>query len=301
MPVVAKFYDKTFNNTVAVLETDRGVCMVDRQGKPSNAQLLNSTEIHTAFRRHSKTYQQTGKTRLLSTALDIGPDNLPAMLIPYLLAHSPADHRIRVLLGGLGLGGVPEQLTRLYRNLDLTTVELNRAVIRCYKWFCSRYEFIRPIQPYSEQKVMYGDFFASLSPDRLPIDPYSELGRYYDIVFFDAYLGSDGQTTMRQMDDPEFIRHLITLPTRLLVFNQFLSDRKDDRLHWNRLVTGLKAAYRIYEVQFYDQSGIICVSKTDTTIAGLGTKDRVIDQRLQVAPLLARLIEDIPSTAVKTL
>lgn len=312
MPIRAKFYDPRFKNTIAVMETDNRVCMVDRQGKPTNSQLLNSSEIHTTFRfmpiNDQVSNQVETGTTLSCSILEIGPDNLPAMLIPKLRL---ADQRgtdtekrgprnLRVLIGGLGLGGVPEQLLRLYDNLDITTVELNQAVVKCYHWFCKNYQFARDIRPSSRQTIIVQDFFDYVANLDLVSDPYCSSGCYYDMVFFDAYLGSDGDSTNQRVADPAFIRSLLKLKTQILVFNQFMGDPKKDRKFWTEMLQALRKSYDVYEVKFSDQSGIVCVSRKYGSNLGITDSYSLWPSNsVYVHSNLRRLIKSFSPQAVK--
>lgn len=196
------------------------VYLFDRDSSVSTYEALkNISSAHTTFKKR--------KGLLQCAPLAIGPTNVASLVC------SKVEQD--VLIGGLGLGGAAEQLTRLYA-AQVVSVDILRPMIEMYKAFKKLYSFdiTRPVA--ARHKIVCADFFDILLRNKVPKKGY------WDTIFFDCFLGDDGPNTTKRISDPAFHKSLLAANTKQLVFNMCVLDETEER-EWQQLQKVLAKKY----------------------------------------------------------
>jgi hypothetical protein len=196
------------------------VYLFDRDVSISTSEALkNISSAHTTFK----------KTRngLQCAPLAIGPTNVVGLLCKKMYPS--------VLIGGLGLGGAAEQLTRLY-GAKVTSVDILRPMIDMYRAFKKLYTFDTARPEQASHKIVCTDFFDILSRNKVPAQGY------WDTIFFDCFLGDDGPNTTKRISDTGFHSSLLNASTKQLIFNMCILDESEER-EWQQLQRVLAKKY----------------------------------------------------------
>lgn len=196
------------------------VYLFDRDSSVSTHEALkNISSAHTTFKKR--------RGLLQCAPLAIGPTNVAGVLCKKKYPN--------VLIGGLGLGGAAEQLTRLH-GAKVTSVDILRPMIEMYRAFKKLYSFDVERPQQATHKIVCADFFDILARNKVP-----DTG-YWDTIFFDCFLGDDGPNTTKRISDPTFHKSLLTASTKQLVFNMCVLDETEER-EWQQLQKVLSKKY----------------------------------------------------------